>query len=157
MGSAFGYRHLASALAAAADACVLVPDYRLAPEHPFPAALEDAVRAYRLDARRRVPAERIVVAGDSAGGGLALSLLTTLKRQDLPLPGGTDAASARPSTSASTRTSSCPPSRSRRSASRSCDQYAMLRLLVGWSCRSPRCAGSSEYISMSLRAPAIAM
>ena len=46
MGSAFGYRHLASALAVAADACVLVPDYRLAPEHPFPAALEDVVRAY---------------------------------------------------------------------------------------------------------------
>ena len=89
MGSAFGYRHLASALAAAADASVLVPDYRLAPEHPFPAAVEDAARAYLWMLDSGVPAERIVIAGDSAGGGLALSVQSTLKRQDLPLPGGT--------------------------------------------------------------------
>ena len=89
MGSAFGYRHLASALAAAADACVLVPDYRLAPEHPFPAAIEDGVRAYLWMLDSGVPAEQIVLAGDSAGGGLALSVQTTLKRQDLALPGGT--------------------------------------------------------------------
>jgi acetyl esterase/lipase len=89
MGSAFGYRHLASALAAAADACVIVPDYRLAPEHPCPAAIEDAVRAYLWMLDSGVPAERIVLAGDSAGGGLVLSVQTTLKRQGLPLPGGT--------------------------------------------------------------------
>ena len=77
MGSAFGYRHLASALAAAADTGVIVPDYRLAPEHPFPAALEDALRAYVWMLDSGVPPDRIVVAGDSAGGGLALSLLTT--------------------------------------------------------------------------------
>jgi epsilon-lactone hydrolase len=89
MGSAFGYRHLASAVAAAADACVIVPDYRLAPEHPFPAAIEDALRAYLWMLDSGVPAGQIVVAGDSAGGGLAMSLLTALARQDLPLPGGT--------------------------------------------------------------------
>jgi acetyl esterase/lipase len=88
MGSAFGYRHLASALAAAADACVIVSDYRLAPEHPFPAALEDALRAYVWMLDAGVPPDEIVVADDSAGGGLALSLLTTLARQDLPLGGG---------------------------------------------------------------------
>ena len=88
MGSAFGYRHLASAMAAAADACVIVPDYRLAPEHPFPAAVEDAVRAYVWMLDSGVPAEQIVLAGDSAGGGLALSVQATLRRQDLPLPGG---------------------------------------------------------------------
>jgi epsilon-lactone hydrolase len=88
MGSAFGYRHLASALAAAADACVLVPDYRLAPEHRFPAAIEDAVRAYLWMLDSGVPADRIVLGGDSAGGGLVLSVLTTLKRQDLPPPAG---------------------------------------------------------------------
>src|SRR5690242_17174344 len=89
MGSAFGYRHLASALATAADAGVLVPDYRLAPEHPFPAAVEDAVRAYLWMLDTGVPADQVVLAGDSAGGGLALSVQATLKRQDLPLPGGT--------------------------------------------------------------------
>ena len=89
MGSAFGYRHLASALATAGDACVLVPDYRLAPEHPFPAAVEDGVRAYLWMLDAGVPAERIVIAGDSAGGGLALSVQATLRRQDVPLPGGT--------------------------------------------------------------------
>jgi monoterpene epsilon-lactone hydrolase len=88
MGSSFGYRHLASALAAAGDASVLVPDYRLAPEHPFPAAVEDSVRAYLWMLDSGVPADRIVMAGDSAGGGLVLSVQTTLQRQGLPLPGG---------------------------------------------------------------------
>ena len=88
MGSSFGYRHLASAVAASADASVLVPDYRLAPEHPFPAAVEDSVRAYLWMLDSGVPAERIVMVGDSAGGGLVLSVQTTLTRQDLPLPGG---------------------------------------------------------------------
>jgi monoterpene epsilon-lactone hydrolase len=88
MGSSFGYRHLASAVAAAADASVIVPDYRLAPEHPFPAAVEDSVRAYLWMLDSGVPAEQIVMVGDSAGGGLVLSVQTTLKRQDLPLPGG---------------------------------------------------------------------
>jgi len=88
VGSAFGYQPHAGALAAAAQTGVLVPDYRLAPEHPYPAAVEDAVHAYRWLLGQGIPAERIVVAGDSAGGGLALSLLLTLKRDGLRLPGG---------------------------------------------------------------------
>lgn len=68
---------------------VLSVDYRVAPEHPFPAALEDAAAGYRwlLEEKGYEP-EKIVIAGDSAGGGLALSLVLYLKDQGLPLPGG---------------------------------------------------------------------
>ena len=66
-----------------------VPQYRLAPEHPFPAALDDAFAAYRhLVEERGVSPSRLVVAGDSAGGGLALSLVHRLKASGLPLPAG---------------------------------------------------------------------
>ena len=87
VGSAFGYQPHAGALAAAAQTGVLVPDYRLAPEHPFPAALDDALSAYQWLLDQGVPAERVTVAGDSAGGGLVMSLLLTLKRDDKPFPG----------------------------------------------------------------------
>src|SRR5262249_17223152 len=56
-----------------------------APEHPFPAALEDALSAYRWLAEQRLG---VVLAGDSAGAGLVWSLLATLKARDLPLPAG---------------------------------------------------------------------
>jgi epsilon-lactone hydrolase len=88
VGSAFGYRPLAGALALAADTGVLVPDYRLAPEHPFPAAIEDAVTAYRWMLDRGVEPEQVKVAGDSSGGGLVMSMLLTLKQRGLPQPGG---------------------------------------------------------------------
>jgi epsilon-lactone hydrolase len=87
LGSAFGYRHLAGALAVAAGMPALVPDYRLAPEHPFPAGLEDCVSAYRWILERGTEPDRIAVAGDSSGGGLVLSLLLTLRDRGLPLPG----------------------------------------------------------------------
>jgi epsilon-lactone hydrolase len=88
MGSAYGYRHLAGAVGVAAEAGVLVPDYRLAPEHPFPAALEDIMRAYRWLVDTGTPADEMVVAGDSAGGALALSLVQALRADGGPLPGG---------------------------------------------------------------------
>ncbi len=83
LGSAFGYKHLAGALAGASGTAVLVPDYRLAPEHPFPAGLDDVVRAYEWLLGRGRP---FSVAGDSAGGGLTMSLLLTLKERGLPMP-----------------------------------------------------------------------
>ncbi|HEV7759824.1 MAG TPA: alpha/beta hydrolase fold domain-containing protein [Acidimicrobiales bacterium] len=88
MGSAFGYRGLAGALAVAAEASVVVPEYRLAPEHPFPAALEDAMRAYLWMLDSGIPPEQITMAGDSAGSGLVLSLMFTLRQEKLPRPGG---------------------------------------------------------------------
>src|SRR5438132_1083494 len=75
LGSAYGYRPLAGAFAEAAGVGALVPDFRLAPEHPFPAALDDAVAAYRWLLDRRGGPARVIVAGDSSGAGLALALL----------------------------------------------------------------------------------
>jgi acetyl esterase/lipase len=88
LGSAFGYAPLAGALALAAETGVLVPDYRLAPEHPFPAAIDDAVSAYRWMLDRGLDPGDLTIAGDSAGGGLVVSVLLTLKREGLPQPGG---------------------------------------------------------------------
>lgn len=87
MGSAYGFRHLVGALVKCANVGALVPEYRLAPEHPFPAALEDALRAYEWMLDRAEAPGRLVVAGDSTGGGLVLSLLLLCREQGLPLPG----------------------------------------------------------------------
>ena len=67
---------------------VFAPAYRLAPEHPFPAALDDAVAAYRGLLDGGVPPGRVVLGGDSAGGGLALALLLRLRDENHPLPAG---------------------------------------------------------------------
>ena len=75
IGSTATHRELARRLSVAADADVLVIDYRLAPENPFPAAVEDAVSAYRwLIGQGCEPAD-IAIAGDSAGGGLTVATL----------------------------------------------------------------------------------
>ena len=67
---------------------VLTPDYRVAPEHPYPAALEDAVASYRWLLDKGYYGEQIIVAGDSAGGGLAMALCMYLKDHHMPMPGG---------------------------------------------------------------------
>ncbi len=85
-GSSRLERLLTSGLAHAAHARVLVPDYRLAPEHPFPAALDDAHAAYRFLLSAGYRADRLVVSGDSAGGGLAVALALRLRDAGEPLP-----------------------------------------------------------------------
>lgn len=85
-GSRTSHRSLAARLARAAGATVLLPEYRLAPEHPFPAALDDARDSWHFLLKEGWSANRIAVAGDSAGGGLALALLLALRDAGEPLP-----------------------------------------------------------------------
>jgi acetyl esterase/lipase len=86
MGSARGQRYLVGALSAASQMRVLNVDYRLAPEHPFPAAVDDTIAAYRWVLGQGIPAQRIALAGDSAGGGLTLGTLLALKDVGDPRP-----------------------------------------------------------------------
>jgi epsilon-lactone hydrolase len=86
MGSLATHRKLAGDVSRAAGARVLLLDYRLAPECPFPAAVEDAARAYRWLRSEGVDPRSIAVAGDSAGGGLALAALVALRDEGVVLP-----------------------------------------------------------------------
>jgi epsilon-lactone hydrolase len=88
IGSPRSHRHLAAAIARAAGTRALLLDYRLAPEHPFPAALEDAVAAYQWLLRTGIAPARVVIAGDSAGGGLTMATLLALRDRALPMPAG---------------------------------------------------------------------
>lgn len=80
------HRVLAGRIAKAAHARALVVFYRLAPEHPYPSALDDCVEAYKSLLAQGIPSSRIVVGGDSAGGNLTLALLVALRDQGRPLP-----------------------------------------------------------------------
>lgn len=85
-GSIASYRGMAGRVAEALDARVLLYEYRLAPENPFPAGLDDSVAAYAWLLESGVPAGDIVVMGDSAGGGLALATLLRLKELNMAMP-----------------------------------------------------------------------
>lgn len=88
-GSHATHRGLAAAFVRTSGARLLLPDYRLAPEHRFPAALDDCVATYRwlLEEEGADPA-RVVFAGDSAGGGLAVALAVAVRDAGLPQPAG---------------------------------------------------------------------
>jgi acetyl esterase/lipase len=85
-GSCKTHRALATHLARAAHTRVLLIDYRLAPEHPCPAAIEDAAHAYRWLLQQGITPQQIVLGGDSAGGGLALATLIALRDRGLEGP-----------------------------------------------------------------------
>ncbi len=88
LGSLKSHCDLVARLCGAAGVRALLPDYRLAPEHVFPAALDDALTAYRWLLANGTKPEHIVLGGDSAGGGLTLALLQTLRARDVPMPAG---------------------------------------------------------------------
>ena len=86
IGSINTHRRLAYDISAASGARILVIDYRLAPEHPFPAAVDDAAKAWRWLLQQGFAPSRLAIAGDSAGGGLAFATLVNLRDQKLGLP-----------------------------------------------------------------------
>ena len=88
LGSINTARELVARLSRATRTRSLAIDYRLAPEHPFPAALQDATKAYRWLLNQGYAPSQIVIAGDSAGGGLALATLVALRDAGEPLPAG---------------------------------------------------------------------
>ena len=86
VGSPASHRQTAARLARAAGARALLVDYRLAPEHPYPAALEDVMKVWRRLHDEKRENRRLVLAGDSAGGGLAMLAMTRMREESLPLP-----------------------------------------------------------------------
>ncbi|GBD23575.1 Monoterpene epsilon-lactone hydrolase [bacterium HR29] len=86
IGSASTHRELAARIGRAAGMKALVLDYRLAPEHPFPAAVEDASQAYRWLIEHGFSPNRLAIGGDSAGGGLAVATLVKVRDEGLPMP-----------------------------------------------------------------------
>ncbi|NMY51680.1 alpha/beta hydrolase [Pseudomonas sp. WS 5011] len=86
-GSLESHRSLASNIAKSSKVRVLLVEYRLAPEHPYPAAIDDATKAFEwIQAEHSIPADRIIIIGDSAGGGLTLATAMRLRDTSKRLP-----------------------------------------------------------------------
>jgi len=88
LGSPRSHRHMAANLAVAAQAKTVLIDYRLAPESPFPAAVNDAVSVYQWLLENGTTASNVIIAGDSAGGGLTVATLIAARDRGLPVPAG---------------------------------------------------------------------
>lgn len=86
LGSCDSHRPLVTHIARAGHVDAVMPEYRLAPENPFPAGLADAVEVYRVLLDRGYDADDIIIGGDSAGGGLSVAMMLQLRHEGLPLP-----------------------------------------------------------------------
>jgi acetyl esterase/lipase len=88
LGSSVSHRGFVSRIAATAKCATVIPDYRLAPEHAWPAAQDDCVAIYKAVLAEGVPASQIILGGDSAGGALALATALQLRAENILLPAG---------------------------------------------------------------------
>ena len=86
MGSCITHRNFASKIVDATNLTVILVDYSLAPEYPFPAALNDCFSIYKSLTENKIKPENIIIGGDSAGGGLTISLLLKIKEQNMQMP-----------------------------------------------------------------------
>ena len=86
VGEPAGYRGIGGNYAKLLGARVFIPDYRLAPEHPFPAAIDDGLRAYEWLLEQGIPSRKIAFAGESAGGAMVVSVMVAAKQKGLSLP-----------------------------------------------------------------------
>ena len=98
IGSARSHRGIVSKFVRDSGVSALVIDYALAPEHPFPAALNDAVKAYRHLLDSGIGPKNIVFMGDSGGGNLVFSTMLALKGRNRPLPAAARSVAAKPAT-----------------------------------------------------------